>query len=283
MSMNSTKDQPESSKAKLPRHISSLISHFKTSKYGFSKSVNETEDIVLTINSAGIIEYANAACSKHLGYSQQELIGQPFLIVLYDQDIHIFMHYYQNMAINNQEFIMYCRFMTKTQKIELFEVCGKAFESAPALNSNGSTPRPNNTILLLAGRKYPSKSITELDSIVELQVSSISLKHELTSVLIQQGLDPAAHPLLQDERLTKDKSLPTDSSADLFSNFTFDKPGSKKRKHNSKTQLFCMQCGTLTSPEWRTGPEGPKTLCNACGLAWYKKNKAAQKQQESQS
>lgn len=34
------------------------------------------------------------------------------------------------------------------------------------------------------------------------------------------------------------------------------------------------QCaGTLDSPEWRKGPAGPKTLCNACGLRWAKKEK----------
>ena len=26
-------------------------------------------------------------------------------------------------------------------------------------------------------------------------------------------------------------------------------------------------------PEWRKGPRGPKTLCNACGLRWAKKEK----------
>ncbi|KAI8093624.1 uncharacterized protein BX664DRAFT_330168 [Halteromyces radiatus] len=35
----------------------------------------------------------------------------------------------------------------------------------------------------------------------------------------------------------------------------------------------CERCGTRVSPEWRRGPHGPKTLCNACGLRWAKKNK----------
>lgn len=34
--------------------------------------------------------------------------------------------------------------------------------------------------------------------------------------------------------------------------------------------------GTLESPEWRKGPGGPKTLCNACGLRWAKKEKKRQ-------
>jgi len=28
----------------------------------------------------------------------------------------------------------------------------------------------------------------------------------------------------------------------------------------------CMECGTTTTPQWRRGPDGPGTLCNACGV-----------------
>ncbi|KAK8250901.1 hypothetical protein HDK77DRAFT_439633 [Phyllosticta capitalensis] len=28
---------------------------------------------------------------------------------------------------------------------------------------------------------------------------------------------------------------------------------------------MCVECGTTQAPEWRRGPMGPKTLCNACG------------------
>ncbi len=37
--------------------------------------------------------------------------------------------------------------------------------------------------------------------------------------------------------------------------------------------LMIVPIGTLESPEWRKGPSGPKTLCNACGLRWAKKEK----------
>ncbi|KAJ3207986.1 blue light receptor [Dinochytrium kinnereticum] len=30
----------------------------------------------------------------------------------------------------------------------------------------------------------------------------------------------------------------------------------------------CEHCHTFESPEWRRGPTGPKTLCNACGLRY---------------
>ena len=50
--------------------------------------------------------------------------------------------------------------------------------------------------------------------------------------------------------------------------------GSKKpKKVKSADEYVCTDCGTLDSPEWRKGPMGPKTLCNACGLRWAKKEK----------
>lgn len=37
-----------------------------------------------------------------------------------------------------------------------------------------------------------------------------------------------------------------------------------------KKDKFCFQCGSKVTPEWRKGPEGPGTLCNACGLFYQK-------------
>lgn len=47
----------------------------------------------------------------------------------------------------------------------------------------------------------------------------------------------------------------------------------KKKKIKMADEYVCADCGTLDSPEWRKGPKGPKTLCNACGLRWAKKEK----------
>lgn len=47
----------------------------------------------------------------------------------------------------------------------------------------------------------------------------------------------------------------------------------RQKKVKSADEYVCTDCGTLDSPEWRKGPNGPKTLCNACGLRWAKKEK----------
>lgn len=34
--------------------------------------------------------------------------------------------------------------------------------------------------------------------------------------------------------------------------------------------MSCHQCGARETPEWRRGPDGSHTLCNACGLRFSK-------------
>jgi len=46
-----------------------------------------------------------------------------------------------------------------------------------------------------------------------------------------------------------------------------DRPSKRRKNH---TSLFCRHCGTTDTPEWRRGPDGRKSLCNACGLHYSK-------------
>lgn len=32
----------------------------------------------------------------------------------------------------------------------------------------------------------------------------------------------------------------------------------------------CLNCGCHQTPQWRCGPLGPRTLCNACGVRYKK-------------
>ena len=44
----------------------------------------------------------------------------------------------------------------------------------------------------------------------------------------------------------------------------------------------CTSCGTVTTPEWHKGPQGPGTLCNACGLIYAKMKKRQEQGEEEE-
>ncbi|KAJ1954145.1 hypothetical protein IWQ62_005829 [Dispira parvispora] len=51
----------------------------------------------------------------------------------------------------------------------------------------------------------------------------------------------------------------------------------KKRIRSMQGPLMCHSCGCTETPEWRKGPKGPRTLCNACGLVYAKMNRKSTK------
>ncbi|VFQ97694.1 unnamed protein product [Cuscuta campestris] len=46
------------------------------------------------------------------------------------------------------------------------------------------------------------------------------------------------------------------------------KAGPMKKEGPANEGRRCLHCATDKTPQWRTGPMGPKTLCNACGVRY---------------
>ena len=55
--------------------------------------------------------------------------------------------------------------------------------------------------------------------------------------------------------------------------------GQKPKRIRRGRAGICSACHETQSPEWRKGPDGPGTLCNACGLRWVKFNQMEKKEQ----
>ncbi|KAL0092366.1 GATA-type zinc finger transcription factor [Phycomyces blakesleeanus] len=56
----------------------------------------------------------------------------------------------------------------------------------------------------------------------------------------------------------------------IENNQVYPQRAEKRRFTDTIEQKICVGCSTTNAPEWRKGPKGPKTLCNACGLRWAK-------------
>jgi hypothetical protein len=67
---------------------------------------------------------------------------------------------------------------------------------------------------------------------------------------------------------------PSESGTGATPAFPAKKPAKSKKKVDAPTAPAsregrrCLHCETDKTPQWRTGPMGPKTLCNACGVRY---------------
>ncbi|XP_012077289.1 GATA transcription factor 21 isoform X2 [Jatropha curcas] len=60
----------------------------------------------------------------------------------------------------------------------------------------------------------------------------------------------------------------------LPSKFQDQQCHAKSHNTNTTTIRVCSDCNTTTTPLWRSGPRGPKSLCNACGIRQRKARRA---------
>lgn len=114
--------------------------------------------------------------------------------------------------------------------------------------------------------------------------SSMSSERTLTySPLSSDGSTPSPVPLENDNSDDngyspyRPSSSPNTRSDSVFISFsdherkTLGKIGkTSKSGKNRNAHMRCLHCSSTETPEWRKGPGGPTTLCNACGL-FYKK------------
>ncbi|KAH7282327.1 hypothetical protein KP509_35G025300 [Ceratopteris richardii] len=62
--------------------------------------------------------------------------------------------------------------------------------------------------------------------------------------------------------------------AAAFTPQVFSGPKASNSKDGSNYVIrICAQCKTMRTPLWRNGPQGPKSLCNACGIRYKKEER----------
>jgi len=64
---------------------------------------------------------------------------------------------------------------------------------------------------------------------------------------------------------------PKEGNSNAHTAKPYEKDSNKRRR---STDFECDFCGSKNTPEWRRGPSGKNTLCNACGLKYAKQRRA---------
>lgn len=62
-----------------------------------------------------------------------------------------------------------------------------------------------------------------------------------------------------------------------------DRAKKRKKVADAVDGVWCRECEVRSTPQWRRGPEGPGTLCNACGLRFAGNKKPSSKKEKEAS
>ncbi|KAJ0261543.1 GATA transcription factor 21 [Hirschfeldia incana] len=88
------------------------------------------------------------------------------------------------------------------------------------------------------------------------------------------------HTLNQKTSFGKDhdddrKKVSPSTTTDVTMENRYDTITENGYSNNNGVIRVCSDCNTIKTPLWRSGPRGPKSLCNACGIRQRKARRAA--------
>ncbi|KAF3566784.1 hypothetical protein DY000_02017489 [Brassica cretica] len=109
----------------------------------------------------------------------------------------------------------------------------------------------------------------------------MSPKMRLIKKTITNNKQPTDHyPLNQKTSFEKDhdedlKKVTTKTTTAVTTENRYNTIKDNGYGNNNGVIRVCSDCNTTKTPLWRSGPRGPKSLCNACGIRQRKARKAA--------
>ncbi|OCF77776.1 hypothetical protein I204_01777 [Kwoniella mangroviensis CBS 8886] len=155
--------------------------------------------------------------------------------------------------------------------------------NVPGENGNGMRGKA----IWVMGRRV-SENFSDLDAFLELKLENERLREELRELQLDldeelpyEDSSPSSSRSSSPSRVAGNAGTSTKPKGKTGRPPKEGKDKEKKRKKSSAGGVngkegegmhVCVTCGRTDSPEWRKGPLGPKTLCNACGLRWAKRN-----------
>ena len=105
-------------------------------------------------------------------------------------------------------------------------------------------------------------------SVLEYSTSSSNSNNSTNGITLLNGYDHLKVPV---RARSKCRSRPRPGIADISSHQSWWRLPSSEVSKAEVMKIptigrICQHCGAEKTPQWRAGPLGPKTLCNACGV-----------------
>ncbi|KAI9104650.1 hypothetical protein DFS34DRAFT_690913 [Phlyctochytrium arcticum] len=98
--------------------------------------------------------------------------------------------------------------------------------------------------------------------------SALAAASSLVSTIMSSATPTTRTPVTMRTRKVQSRSCPSTPAlapASLTTPSSSTRPTSPDSSGGSDIRR-CIRCASSTTPMWRRGPDGPKTLCNACGV-----------------
>jgi hypothetical protein len=136
---------------------------------------------------------------------------------------------------------------------------GMGYHAAPHLSGQGGMPGDG----LYGGRNTgPSSSSSYLHQHRPLHDRSPLYSPAMTGQTYQSTTPPLHSKASSSSTMTSNSIENSTGATGL--------PPKRVRKRRDEADQSCLSCLATETPEWRKGPTGPRTLCNACGLLFAK-------------
>jgi len=243
------------------------------------------------ISKSGKFLFCGRSIREVLGWKETELVDANIVDFLHENDITNFLWKLNESVEKRTVLDCVLRLRVKPPLNAPEQPIWKAIEirARPHLS-----PSLDNCLCLVASaRAAPSRYLEVYQSFLDLKLENERLKQRLLDPERPHVQPPSAQPPLAPHDgvplfPSSSSSLANALRFDALTNFSATRPPplpqydpdraedleeEVRKKRKTAKQLCCTTCGRTDSPEWRKGPLGPKTLCNACGLRWAKQKK----------
>lgn len=116
-------------------------------------------------------------------------------------------------------------------------------------------------------------TLAEVDELMKQETRIAESLARIREVVVNQQaalVEQAAHDPRYKAMNGYDHEGPNSYHDDAKSGGGFAGSDPKKRRGRAAPPGRCHSCNRAETPEWRRGPDGARTLCNACGLHYAK-------------